>query len=84
MTDIGEYGILANIITISSVVKGCDNMPKFFCSTQKKEVVIDMDLRDASALDDYPLETIPGRKVCMENALGRCFEFAQCPLNNER
>lgn len=58
------------------------NMIKFFCTTQDKEVKIQTDYKNASTLDDEPIKLIPGRKICMENKSGYCFEFKNCPLRN--
>lgn len=55
-------------------------MIKFFCSTKDKEVKIQIDNKNASALEDVSIELIPGRKTCMENKYGNCFEFEHCPL----
>lgn len=58
-------------------------MVKFFCTTQNKEVEIQTDYKNASTLDDESIKLIPGRKTCMENKYGNCFEFKNCPLRNK-
>ena len=55
-------------------------MLKFFCSTKDKEVEIQIDNKNASALEDVSVQKISGRKTCMENKHGYCFEFENCPL----
>lgn len=55
----------------------------FFCSTKDKEVKIQTDRKNASALEDASISLIPGRKTCMESKYGNCFEFENCPLRNQ-
>ncbi len=54
-----------------------------FCSVQGKEVTIQTSDKNASALEDITTKKISGRVTCMENKSGRCFEFANCPLNHK-
>lgn len=57
-------------------------MLKFPCSTKDKIVEIQTDYKNASTLEDASIQSIPGRKTCMENKNGNCFEFENCPLRH--
>ena len=72
--------ILCGNIKASLELEGSGNMLKFFCSTKDKEVKIQTDQKNASTLEDVSIQLIPGRKTCMENKNGNCFEFENCPL----
>lgn len=55
-------------------------MPRFFCSTQEKEVII----KHTARVDDSAVQAAPRGGVCLKNRLGICPEFANCPLNSKR
>ncbi len=51
-------------------------MPRFFCSTQEKEVII----KHTARVDDSAVQAAPRGGACLKNRLGICPEFANCPL----
>lgn len=57
---------------------------QYFCSAQKKNIILLTPEMDASSLEDTTRQTIPKRVICTENRAGHCFEFANCPLNHKR
>lgn len=57
---------------------------QYFCSAQKKNIILLTPEMDASSLEDTTRQIIPKRVICTENRAGRCFEFADCPLNHKR
>ena len=57
---------------------------QYYCTTQKKDIILLTPGMDASSLEDLTRQTIPKRIICTESRAGRCFEFANCPLNNKR
>ena len=57
---------------------------EYYCDTQKKNIILFTPGMDASSLEDITRQTIPKRIICTESRAGRCFEFANCPLNHKR
>ena len=57
---------------------------QYYCTTQKKNIILLTPETDASSLEDITRQTIPKRIICTESRAGRCLNQADCPLNHKR
>lgn len=57
---------------------------QYYCTTQKKNIILLTPEMDASSLEDITRQTIPKRIICTESRAGRCFDTSNCPLNHKR
>lgn len=57
---------------------------QYYCTTQKKNIILLTPGMDASSLEDLTHQTIPKRIICTESRAGRCLDQSSCPLNHKR